>query len=89
MSTLVWEGISIDLSYTQPSYCAPDFHHIELKATEPLPVTETGYRSHFITSAELALWENPDAFVVDWLSEAAKQPSWQAHCQQSRQLSLF
>ena len=50
---------------------------------------ETGYRSHFISPAELALWDSPEAFVIDWLNEFAKQPSWQAHRQQSRQLSLF
>lgn len=89
MSTLLWEGIEIALSYTQPSYCVPHFHHIELKASEPIPVTETGYRSHFIAPAELALWENPEAFVIDWLNDAAKHPDWQEYRQQSRQLSLF
>lgn len=89
MSTILWEGISIDLSYTQPSYCAPHFHHIALKANERIPVTETGYRSHFIAPAELTLWETPEAFVIDWLNDAAKHSDWQEYRQQSRQLSLF
>ena len=89
MSTLSWEGITIDLSYTQPIYCGPHFHHIELKASEPLPVTETGYRSHFIAPAELALWDSPEAFVIDWLNHAAQLPAWREYRDQSRQLSLF
>ena len=88
MSSQTWEGIPFDLSYTQPAYCAP-FHHIEIRAAERLPVTETGYRSHFIAPAELALWDSPEAFVLDWLNHWAKQPSWREYRQQSRQLSLF
>lgn len=89
MPHIEWEGISIAFTYTQPKYCAPYFHHIELNASERLPVTETGYRSLFIAPSEIALWDNPEAFVVDWLNEAAKQPDWQTYRQESRQLSLF
>jgi hypothetical protein len=88
MSILVWGGIEITLSYTQPAYSSP-FHHIELRAPQRLPVTETGYRSHFLHPQELALWETPEAFVTDWLNHWANEPSWQAYVQQSRQLSLF
>ena len=88
MSTHSWEDIAFDLSYTQPSYASP-YHHIELRAKERLPVTETGYRSHFIHPKELALWASPEAFVTEWLDTSAKDPSWQEYRQQSRQLSLF
>lgn len=88
MSTQKWEGIEFDLSYTQPSYCLP-YHHLELRAKEPLPVTETGYRSHFILPDELALWESPEAFVLDWLNQEAKSTEWKTYRAQSRQLSLF
>lgn len=88
MLTLVWEGIEFTLSHTVQAFGGP-FDHIELHAKERLPVTETGYRSHFISPQELALWETPTAFVIDWLNDAAKDPSWQEYRQQSRQLSLF
>lgn len=88
MSTINWEDISIDLSHHQQRFGGP-FDHLELRASERLPVTETGYRSHFIAPAELALWASPEAFVIDWLNDAAKHPDWQEYRQQSRQLNLF
>ena len=88
MSTHSWEGIQYDLSYTQPTYCAP-YHHIEIHAACRLPVTETGYRSHFILPQELALWPSVEAFVHDWLTVAASTAEWKEYKQQSQQLSLF
>jgi len=88
MLTLYWEGIEVTLSHTEPAYSAP-WHHLEVKATERLPITETGYKSHFIHPKELAFWESPEAFLLDWLNETAKDPSWRVYRQQSRQLSLF
>lgn len=88
MSSQSWEGIPFDLSYTQPSYAAP-FHHIELHAKGPLPVTETGYRSHFIHPDELAQWPSAEAFVQEWLTAHAGSAEWKAYRLQSRQLSLF
>ena len=88
MSTLIWEGIEIVLSHNAQLFGGP-FDHLELHAKERLPVTETGYRSHFIHPKELALWESPEAFVLDWLNDAARHPNWQEYCRKSRQLSLF
>lgn len=88
MPPQMWEGIPFDLSYTQPTYSAP-YHHIELRASEPLPVTETGYRSHFIHPDELSFWPTVEAFVNEWLTLASKSPHWKAYRAQSRQLSLF
>jgi hypothetical protein len=88
MPTFLWEGIAIDLSHHQRSY-GGDFDHLEVRAAERLPITETGYRSHFIHHAELALWDSPEAFVREWLNEAAAAPGWQAYRQTSRQLTLF
>lgn len=58
MFILIWEGIEIDLSHHIQRFSGP-FDHLELRAQERLPVTETGYRSHFIHPDELALWESP------------------------------
>lgn len=88
MPTLTWEGIAIALTVHDKTY-GDAFRHLELRATEPLPITETGYRSHFIHKDELALWDSPEAFVLDWLNDAARDPGWQARRMQSRQLSLF
>lgn len=88
MTILIWEGIEIALSHHKLLYgCI--FDHIELSAKERLPVTETGYRWHFIHPDELALWDSPEAFVLDWLNDAARHPDWQDYRQQSRQLTLL
>ena len=91
MSTLVWGGISIVLSHHFQRFGGP-FDHLEVQASERLPITETGYRSHFIHPEELAQWDSPEAFLLDWLNDAARQPAWREYRQQlhqPQQLSLF
>jgi len=89
-TTIEWEGRSIRLSY-QPRYCEV-IDHIEIFAEnrEPLPITETGYRSHFFGPVvpELTI-EEVTEFVINWLNEEAKSRAWQDYVRQSRQLSLF
>lgn len=86
--TLMWEGIAIALSH-KIAFLGGPYDHIELRAPEPLPVTTTGYRSHFIMPEELALFGGPEAFVRQWLDDAAQNEEWQEHLRQRRQLSLF
>lgn len=86
--SLEWEGIAIAVSHT-PNWLNTEFDHIELRADQKLPVTETGYRSHFIADAELALFDGVEDFVRQWLGEAAQSPKWKAFVDDSRQLSLL
>ena len=88
MAQIVWEEIAIEFTFTAQSFGGP-FDHIELKCKEQLPVTETGYRSHFIHPKELALFESPEAFVREWLDEAAKSSEWKLYKANSRQGELF
>ena len=87
-SAITWDGIAVSISHT-PDWLNPEFHHIELRADEKLPVTETGYRSHFIHQDEIALFESVTAFAEQWLDAAAKSPGWIKYKEESRQLSLF
>ena len=86
--SLNWEGIRIGVSH-KTNWQNTDYDHIELRADEKLPVTETGYRSHFIASGELALFYSLEDFVRQWLDEAVTSDVWQRHLKDSRQLSLF
>ena len=86
--TIVWDGIAVSISHT-PNWLNTEFHHIELRADEKLPVTETGYRSQFIHQDEFTLFENATAFVEQWLDEAARSPVWIGYKEEGRQLSLF
>jgi len=48
--TTHWRGIDIEIGYAVESCCS-DFSHLEFRSVNPsmarLPMTETGYRSHF------------------------------------------
>lgn len=96
-SEILWEGTRISIKHN-PRWLYKDgddliVQHIEICShdRERLPITETGYRSHFLYGAD-ALSEFSDdakAYVAAWLTEAAQTKDWQEHCDAQRQLSLF
>lgn len=62
---------------------------LEIISAEPLPITETGYRSHFIRADYVEGYGGPVEFVRQWLDSAAQSPEWQKYIRFSRQLTLF
>ena len=68
--SLEWEGIAIAVSH-KANWLNTGFDHIELRADQRLPMTQTGYRSHFIHTEELTLFDGLEDFVRQWLGEAA------------------
>jgi len=54
----------------------------------PLPITTTGYRSHFLPAEELATEGGPVAFVTAWLDREANSKAWEKTEFAWRQLSL-
>jgi len=95
---LTWENINIQINYN-PDYSESHrkimgfrLAHLEIRSEEPLPMTETGYHSHFTAAAEIENYSSPTDFVKAWLKEAAKSKKWLAYQkekQQKQQLSLF
>lgn len=90
VSNITWEGRDIRLSYT-PRWCE-QIDHIEVQTIDrtPLPISETGYKSHFFGPVDpiMPIYEI-ERMVIAWLdNEAAKQP-WQNYLLTSQQLSLF
>lgn len=67
--------------------------HIEVEsiapAKAPLPITETGYRSHFISPLELINDGGPVTFVIAWLDREAKGKDWQKKIAARQQGDLF
>ena len=51
-----------------------------------MPITETGYRSHFVPMGSVAAsgYKNAAAFVQAWLEHEAKKTGWNG-----AQLALF
>lgn len=67
--------------------------HLTLTARKPkrapLPVTETGYLSHFIQPSEVEAAGGPVAHLQGWLDYMAQLRDWVTWEGRSRQLSLF
>ena len=80
---LRWQTHEITVSY-QADWLGSGQWHIELRCSDPLPVTSTGYRSHFVPSGELEDEVAIRGFVVDWLDRAAQTPEWRRQQEESR-----
>ena len=87
-----WQGIEIEAIYTPQKWGV--IAHLEIRSValegSPLPITSTGYRSHFhpIGTVE-AHGGDVVAQVTAWLDEEAKRPEWQAYVSRSKQGELF
>lgn len=84
-----WRGIGIRVDF-HPSRWNGPCDHVELHSDNcvPLPVTETGYRSHFLPSGFVTAETLADQ-VIAWLDDQANTPEWRTHEEDSKQLSLF
>lgn len=90
-SMLIWNGIKIMVIHT-PGYCKHmEIDHIELHAEDRqrLPVSETGYRSHFLHESQVEPYGSALAYVQAWLDNEAMKPEWRAYVENARQLNLF
>jgi len=89
---LTWQGISIETSYDPSGWGM--IAHLQVKSIDPprapLPITETGYRSHFIPCGMVEeLGGDVVAQVKAWLDDEARSPKWKAYLATSRQGDLF
>lgn len=98
-STIIdWQGITLSVTY-EPTWLgrarSPDcaVAHLQVQTItperSPLPITETGYRSHFVHPDDVAQLGGPVAYVRAWLDAEAAVPAWKTWLSASRQLSLF
>lgn len=89
---LVWRDVTCRVRHT-PDYLSKGWTHIEIIVVEPkgapLPITETGYRSHFIDAVLLAKVGGPVAFFLDWIEREAATKAWAKAEFKWRQLELF
>ena len=88
---LMWRDILI-IVREQADYLWPGQSHIEIHVARPkraiIPITETGYRSHFIGSEELSLAGGALAFVTAWLDREAASKKWQRAEIKAQQLTF-
>lgn len=86
------EVVHIRITHTV-SYLVSGQDHIEVQVRNPqgarLPITETGYRSHFIPTTELINAGGPVTFVTAWIDKEAKSRDWQRRESTRAQGNLF
>lgn len=88
VTNIEWNGIPISVSFIT-GWPINDFCHLEIQADERLPITETGYKSHFMDLAHLKGYCDHIQYVLSWLDDAATSYEWQAYLNATQQLSLF
>lgn len=82
-----WEGIDITASIDR-TLLQSDYHHIEVRAGERFPITQTGCRSLFIAGPAFGD-ADLTTFVTNWLNDAAQSKEWRRYVEDNRQLSFF
>lgn len=92
INPLTSQTVKIRITHSR-DYIASGTDHIEIESIAPkkapLPMTETGYRSHFLEKGIVEGAGGARAFVTAWLEAEAKTEAWQQVEQDSRQMSLF
>ena len=95
--TITWRGVTIEVAYEADwlnSGSGPfPASHLAITAVQPakapLPITETGYLSHFVEPGTVEEQGGPSAFVLAWLDVAAQSKEWRKLEVTGRQLDLF
>ena len=87
-----WRGIRLVIRH-QVDYLWAGQSHIEINVVHPkrtaIPITETGYRSHFIGTLPLINAGGAVTFVTAWLDREAKSKKWIARELRETQGDLF
>lgn len=89
---LQWRDVMLEVSYEREAI-GDLVAHLQIHVLSPegaaIPVTETGYRSHFISSVYVEGAGGPVAYVREWLDAEANTSAWKKKEEAARQLSLF
>ena len=87
--TIVWRGISMEITHLTGCFSGMDHIEIHTEDRTPIPITETGYKSHFFPTGGLGEFETAVDFVRAWLEHDAESKKWKAQALAGQQLSLF
>lgn len=95
---LHWRGVDIEITFERDWLSITREHdlaasHLTVTSVQPkrapLPITETGYRSHFLHFEDIDEAGGPVAYVEAWIDQTARSREWTSYEESSRQLSLF
>jgi len=86
------ENVRIRITHAR-EYLSSGSDHLEIESIKPkrarLPITETGYRSHFIPALDLINAGGPVTFVTAWINQEAKGKAWTKTAAARAQGDLF
>lgn len=89
-TSITWEGRTIRLSYLPNKYSAIDHLEIRVDDLRPIPITETGYKSHYFGPCDPALKIDEIIDLVrNWIECEAKSEKWRTAEATRRQGALF
>lgn len=75
------------------NYLIKGTDHLEIHVVSPrkaaIPLTDTGYRSHFIDANELLAAGGVQSFIQSWLQREAQSKDWQKKERAAQQGDLF
>ena len=87
-----WRGVRFRARFTA-DYLIDGCNHLELIVISPrgsvLPITETGYLSHFDTDASVTNASAALSFFLTWLDHEADSRRWRKFELKRAQLDLF
>lgn len=87
-----WRGIEMSATHS-PNYISAGWSHIELRVVKPkgrpVPITNTGYLSHFLDEADLKAAGGPVAFFRAWLDREVDSKAYRKALARWQQLDLF
>ena len=88
---LVWRGVVCRVRHRR-NYLSRGWSHIELTVVSPkgrpLPITDTGYLSHFLDEDDLYAAGGPVSFFRAWLDREAKSKAYLKALARGQQLEL-
>jgi hypothetical protein len=89
-----WDSLAVRLRIIhQRNYLSTGDDHLVIESVEPakapIPITETGYLSHFIRPEDLERAGGPKQFVSDWLAREGMSKKWQQRNAVHSQGNLF
>ena len=86
------EAVRIRITHAR-EYLTSGSDHIEVESIKPkkapLPITETGYRSHFMPATELINAGGPVTFITSWIAREASSKVWTKAATVKAQGDLF
>ena len=84
-----WRGTAISITHVVRWSDGIDHIEVRSEGRVPLPITGTGYKSHFTNPETLTDYPDAAAFVLAWLEHAASSDEWKHQAEGARQFSLF